>query len=487
MTLNGTGETDASLLLRVMLAVMSVVSGGFGAALIVLGATQRFDPSIAAQMLRNSTTNVTKPRDFSAEAQFFNDPFVGIVALGAFVVVAAGAGLVGAALFSPRSEWRRSAGAIFAALSLLCAAGEGCLAVVFFVCGDLTVAYVRIYWPYIAHSVAPWTVAQTEAHVRRNLHGAGFVTLGAISMHIGMALTAALITGVCYAVKRLNVVLSVGLAAASAALFALCVFAHSWIRTHDASWVVVVLGTASVFTFALAVAGLLSAVLGSSRSASGVDAGSVAVPAGQAARRAALALAHAKQSSGAAALTKRRWAVALGAAQLLGLLGVALVVAVAAAVAVGVADSAHRGLAADVAAVEHEVADESFTASDDSHLETVAVAHFALVGVGAIMMALCLLLNALSAALSLLCVSNGNGNGNCERVGEAVRGRGAPLSQVDHGAALHEVELPEKRAGGETDRARAEATRSGPTSSTSEDSEDIFYDGSGAPAFREWD
>ena len=464
------GETDVSLLLRVGLAMISVVSGAFGAALIALGSAQRFDPSVAA-MLRNRTANVT---DFSAEALFMNDPFVGIVALGVLIVAAAGVGLVGAALFSPKSEWRRSAGAVFAALSLLCAAGECCLAVVFFVCGDLTVAYVRIYWPYIAHSVAPWTVAQTEVHVQRNLHAAGVVTLGAIALHLGAAVVTSIITGVCYVVRRLNVVLSVGLAAASAALFALCVFAHAWIQAHDASWVVVVIGIASVFTFALAVAGLLSAVLGSSRS--GANGGDGAPDATRSA-----ALEPPKRSSEAAAQTKRRWAVVLGAAQLLGLLAVALVVGVAAVVAIAVADSAHRGLAADVAALEHDVAHESFTASDDSHLATVAVAHFALVGAGAITMALCLLFNALSSVLSLLCV----GSGNCERTeraGDGARGGGTALSQVDDSAAVHEVELAERRVGG-----GSEGEEAGPTSSTSEDSEDIFYDGSEAPAFRKWD
>ena len=513
-TVNAKGENEISLSLRVMLAVLSVVSGFFGSALVALGATQRFDPSVAASLLgANATTNITNlmRRDFAAEARTFNDPFLGIILMGALSITLALLGLVGAVLFSPKSEWRRSCTAAFAAGTLMAASVDLCVATFFFVCGDLAVAYVRIYWPYIARSVAPRSMAATESYLRQHLHAAGFIVLGALAAHLAMGLAATLIAGVCYIVRRLNVILSVGLAAASAALLGVSAYNSAWVLAHHAAWVLVVLAIAACAALFLALLGLLSAVCGGDgdgdqgegegrarKAATGAFGGDGAEEEEEDDRE-ALQL---RLGSAARVAKRRRTACVLGALQLSGLLAMALVVAVAAVVALGVADSEQRGVAADVAALEDEAAHQSFIASDDAHLATLAVAHFALVGLIALMLSLCLLCNAATAAAALICVPREGDVGG----GGGGTNRGAVPTSTTSPRAQMELELT---AATSTAAARTQRSRS---SSTSEGSDDVFYDGgvgaaqqrgglsfgyaaqsrrsssdSQLPAFREWD
>ena len=165
--------------LRIVMGVCAVLSAIVGIVLVVLGATQQFSPDVAEAMIvnntaANSTVREALKRAFEDEAKLFNNPFAGVAGLGVFMTVWSAAGFVGAFVFSPDTEWRRSFATGFAGFSVAIVAADFFVACLCFVFSRLTVAYVTIYWPYISKSVHPMTMAQAaeyvETHILLPLH-----------------------------------------------------------------------------------------------------------------------------------------------------------------------------------------------------------------------------------------------------------------------------------------------------------------------------
>jgi hypothetical protein len=217
------------IVLRVVLGVCCAVSVIVGIVLVVLGATPKFSAAAAAALIANTTGGVNSTaadvmrRDFENEAKLFNNPFAGVAGLGCVIVVWSLAGILGAFLFSPKTEWRRTFATAFSAFSIGIMGAEFFVACSCFVFGRLAVAYVRIYWPYISNSVAPWTMAQTSAYVGNHLNQAGGLTIMIIFIHIAIVLIASTIVGWRHMIRRVQTLLTLGLATGAFALIGVCV------------------------------------------------------------------------------------------------------------------------------------------------------------------------------------------------------------------------------------------------------------------------
>jgi uncharacterized Tic20 family protein len=244
--------------LRVVMALCAVLSVIVGVILVILGATQRFSPDVAETMLinntaANSTAREALQRAFDDEAKLFNNPFAGVAGLGCAMTVWSVAGFVGAFVFSPDTEWRRSFATGFAGFSVAIVAADFFVACLCFVFGRLTVAYVTIYWPYIAKSVHPMTMAEASEYVETHLNWMGWITLLVIVVHVAMLGITSTLVGWRHMISRMQTFLTLTLAFGSLCVIGVCVWSSQyapWLDTHGSvllTWMVAACCLATIF------------------------------------------------------------------------------------------------------------------------------------------------------------------------------------------------------------------------------------------------